>query len=297
MPEPRMLISVTELAGQLEHADLRVIDCRFDITRPTVGPLEYRAGHVPGALYADLDRDLAAAPTPGSGRHPLPEPAALTALYSRWGIGPGTRVVAYDGSGGAVAARLWWLLRWMGHDSVALLDGGWQAWLAAGLPVSSAVPEPAPVRFEGSPGHMPVIETDEIQRRLGDPRFVLLDARAPERFRGEVEPIDRVAGHVPGARNHPFQRNLTPDGRFRSPSALREQFAAWQAAAETGQLAAMCGSGVTACHNLFALSLAGLSGARLYAGSWSGWIASGTRPVAVGDEVGACQLPTGGHSD
>lgn len=262
-----------------------VVDCRFDLTRPEAGENAWRAGHIPGARHAHLDRDLAGPRMPGSGRHPLPDPQRLAGLFSAWGVGPGVQVVAYDDSGGTMAARLWWLLRWLGHDSVALLDGGWQSWLEAGLPVSTAPPPPpAPAEgcFQATVACMPVADTAAIERRLGDRRLLLLDVRAPARYRGEVEPIDPVAGHIPGAINRPFAWSLDEWGRFRSPETLAAEFRQLIAGRAMRDVVVSCGSGVTACHGLFALELAGLPGACLYPGSWSEWIADPRRPVEKG---------------
>jgi len=278
-----LLLAPAALAAVAGSAGCVVVDCRFNLLKPEAGGEAYRAGHVPGAVYAHLDRDLAAPIRPDTGRHPLPDPAVLAATFSAWGIGPGTLVVGYDDAGGAIAARLWWLLRWMGHGRAALLDGGFPAWVAAGLPASTAVPAPRTGAFTGTPGHMPVVGTGELERRLtGRPAPVLLDARAAPRFRGEEEPIDPRAGHVPGATNAPFQSALEPSGRFRAPAELRAALGPLVGPRGPGAAIAMCGSGVTACHLLFALELAGLPGAALYAGSWSEWIRSPDRPVARG---------------
>lgn len=270
-----LLIGPTALAGRLGDPDLVVVDCRFVLTRPEAGEEAYRAGHVPGARYAHLDRDLAAPRTGPSGRHPLPEPTALAAFFSRIGIGPGTRVVAYDDAGGAIAARLWWLLRWMGHGRVSLLDGGFPAWTGAGLPVETAIPVPVPRSFQGRPGQMPTVDATEVGR--GARR--LIDVRARERYLGRTEPIDPVAGHVPGALNLPFQEFLEADGRFRPADEIRARLGTVLAGADASGTALMCGSGVTACHGLFALEVAGLAGASLYPGSWSEWIRDPARPV------------------
>lgn len=279
------LVNATVLASHVRMPGWRVVDCRFDIARPGAGEAAYREGHVPGAVYAHLDRHLSSPITPVSGRHPLPDPVRLSRQLGAWGIGPDTNVVAYDAASGAIAARFWWLLRWLGHRRVALLDGGYPAWQAAGLPVSAEIPALAPAAFRGVPGQMPVAETAEIARRLGDPSLMLVDVRAGARFAGRDEPVDPVAGHVPGAVNHPFVADLDHDGCFLTPSRIAAGVAALRAPAARGDLVVMCGSGVTACHKIFALELAGLDGARLYAGSWSEWIRSGQRPVARGDGV------------
>jgi thiosulfate/3-mercaptopyruvate sulfurtransferase len=278
-----MLITAEQLAAQLEAPGHVIVDCRFNLTDPAAGRRIYEAGHIPGAVHADLDRDLASPITPGTGRHPLPDPAALSATLRGWGVSPDTRVVAYDDAGGALAARLWWLLRWMGHARVALLDGGLRAWQSAGLPLETRLPLPAPGRFAGSPGHMPSVDTAAVLENVGQPRRRLLDARAPARFRGDEEPIDPVGGHVPGAVNVPFQDGLAADGRFLAVADLRQKFRPLAGAAgDASGLIAMCGSGVTACHLLFTLELAGLPGASLYGGSWSEWIRDPARPVARG---------------
>lgn len=274
------LIQVSELAGQIPSDDWAVIDCRFDLSRPEAGHEAYQAGHVPGAIYAHLDRDLAGPRRPGSGRHPLPDPGTLAATFSRWGIGSDTRVVAYDDAGGAIAARLWWLLRWMGHRSVALLDGGWAAWVAAGMTVADEIRSPLKAHFSGKPGHMPTMETRELETRLQDPALLLLDARARARYLGDQEPIDPVAGHVPGAKNLPFLDSLTREGRFRGRDELRRIMEPVFGGREGRGITVMCGSGVTACHNIFSMELAGFPGARLYPGSWSEWITDPRRPVA-----------------
>ena len=275
-----LLVSAAELSRHLGSAGWVVVDCRFNLPRPEAGEAAYHAGHIPGAFYAHLDNDLSSPRTPESGRHPLPRPDKLVKLFSGWGVGPSTRVVAYDDAGGAIAARLWWLLRWMGHARAALLDGGLPAWQAAGLPLSNELPVARKAAFPGTAGHMPTADVAEIERRLGDSRFLLIDARARSRYLGQDEPIDPVAGHVPGAVNVPFQNGLTPDGRFRDAGELRSALELVVARRDPKDVVVMCGSGVTACHDIFALELAGLSGSRLYAGSWSEWIRSTSRPVA-----------------
>jgi len=272
------LVSVDEL-GRREHRDWLIVDCRFSLADPGAGEAAYRAGHIPGAFYAHLDRDLSGPRTRGSGRHPLPAPPQLVALFSRWGIRPSTRVVVYDDCGGMIAARLWWLLRWMGHHHSALLNGGIQAWQRAGLPLSTDIPDRASCAFQASPEKMPVTTTSSLEQRLADSRCVLLDVRARQRYRGEDEPIDAIAGHVPGALNYPTSENLTQDGHFKSRTALYERFALWTDHLARSDLTVMCGSGVTACHSIFAMELAGLPGARLYPGSWSEWIAEPGRPI------------------
>lgn len=280
MPTP--LISAAELSPHLENADWLVVDCRFDLARPAAGEEAYQLGHIPGAVYAHLDRDLSSAITPTSGRHPLPSPEQFAATLRRWGVASDTQVVAYDADTGAYAARLWWMLRWVGHSKVAVLEGGFKAWQAAGLPVASDFPTRAPSNFVARPDRNAWLDAAQVAQRVRQSDWRLLDARAPERFAGAVEPIDAVAGHVPGARNHPFATSLAPDGRFLPAAQLRERFAASQAGVADGNTIAMCGSGVTACHLLLALEVAGKPGAKLYAGSWSEWIRDAARGVAKG---------------
>jgi thiosulfate/3-mercaptopyruvate sulfurtransferase len=259
-----------------------VVDCRFNLLKPDAGRAAYLLGHIPGAWYADLDRDLSAPRGPETGRHPLPDPERLREFLGGLGITPATLVVAYDEGGGGLAARLWWLLRWMGHHAVVLLDGGLAAWQKAGLPLSQELPVPAPVVFTGSPGHMPVLTTAEVEARLVDRSISLLDLRAEERFLGRTEPIDPIAGHVPGATNRPFSGNLTAEGRFQPSPQLAARYATPAGEPPGRDIVCMCGSGVTACHGILALELAGQPGAALYAGSWSEWIRSPARPVASG---------------
>lgn len=283
--ESRTLIDAAALARRLGDGRTVPIDCRFDLARPTVGREAYRAGHVPGARYASLDEDLSAPPTAGSGRHPLPDPQRFATWLAGLGVGEDSPVVAYDDTGGAFAARLWWMLRWIGHEQVAVLDGGYAAWIAAGGPVEiGEPPPPMPATLHARPDASAHLTTADVERALADPRRVLVDARAPERFSGAVEPLDRIAGHVPGARNHPFARNLGPDGRFLDAAELRRRWIDFLRGAGPASVISMCGSGVTACHNLLALEIAGLHGAKLYPGSYSEWVADPARPVAIGDE-------------
>jgi thiosulfate/3-mercaptopyruvate sulfurtransferase len=286
---PTTLIAASELATHLNDADWAIIDCRFDLARPDWGAQAYAGGHIPHALYAHLDHDLSAARTPRSGRHPLPQVEALAITLGRFGIDERVQVIAYDQGPGAYAARLWWLLRWLGHSQVAVLDGGLAAWERAGLPLSSAIEPRAPRRFRARADALQVVGDSEVAQlvRSGALRSgaqLLIDARNADRFAGENESIDPVAGHVPGARNHPLGANLDAQGRFLDPDQLR---AAWEKTlrgAPPRQVISMCGSGVTACHNLLALEAAGLPGARLYSGSWSEWITDPTHPVARGPE-------------
>ncbi|MGH8149700.1 MAG: sulfurtransferase [Steroidobacteraceae bacterium] len=274
--EPRELAL---LAGA--GIEAAVLDCRHDLARPQWGAEAYAESHIPGAEHAHLDRDLSGPVTSASGRHPLPDPERLRATFSRWGIGPDTQVVAYDQANGALAARLWWLLRFLRHDRVAVLNGGLVAWNAAGLPLTRA---PTPARpqqsFTGEPRRDWVASTADVVAGL-ERGMVLIDARAADRFAGRNETLDPVAGHVPGARNHAFVRNVA-GGRFLGPVALRRLWDETLAGSPPEHVVSMCGSGVTACHNLLAMELAGLPGARLYEGSWSEWVRDRARPVATG---------------
>jgi len=277
------LVDVPTLAAALHDPQLRLLDARFVLTDPQAGHAAHAQSHLPGAAHADLDRDLADLSRTGEGRHPLPDATAFATRVGAWGIGPEHQVVVYDaGDGSMAAARAWWLLRLLGHTRVAVLDGGLAAWRAAGLPESDALPAlpplpPYPGRFDAAM----VAGADEVLQRLPEPRGWLLDARGGERFRGEVEPIDPVAGHVPGAGNRPFAANLV-DGRFRAPATLADELRPLLHGRDPREVVLMCGSGVTACHLLLAFEHAGLHGARVYAGSWSGWIADPARPVATG---------------
>lgn len=279
------LLTAPQLAERLSAPELRILDCRFALDDPAYGRTRYAAGHVPGAQFADLERDLSGPIIKGvTGRHPLPDPARLQEALRAWGVDQDSTIVLYDDGPGAFAARAWWLLAWLGkRDGVFLLDGGFQAWQAVGLPVTAQVTEPARGDFTARPDACLVVEADQLGRRLAEPGLTLIDARALPRFRGEVEPLDPVAGHIPGARCAPFTDNLGADGRFLPPEQLRQRFENLLAGRNPEQLVAYCGSGVTACHNLFALSLAGLPLAPLYAGSWSEWITDPARPVARGD--------------
>ena len=279
------LVSPEALAAALGDPSLRLVDARFVLAGadPGAGERAWRQSHLPGAGYVHLDRDLSDLSRPASeGRHPLPDAAGFRAVLERLGIAPEHQVVVYDaGDGAMAAARFWWLMKLLGHARVAVLDGGFAAWTAQGLPLADDAPAPVRSVYPGDFDHRMIAGTDEVARRLSAGEAVLLDARAPERFRGEVEPLDRAAGHVPGARNRPFARNLE-DGRFRSPEALRGEFLALLEGAAPDAVLLGCGSGVTACHNLLAMEYAGLHGARIYAPSWSGWVSDPSRPIATG---------------
>jgi thiosulfate/3-mercaptopyruvate sulfurtransferase len=282
----KTLISAAELLRQLHGSTPpALLDCSFDLADPDAGERAWRAGHLPGAHYMHLDRDLAGDKYDAAGRfrgrHALPERGVFAQRLGQLGITPASSVVCYDAQGGPYAARAWWLLRWMGHDDVAVLDGGVAAWREAGGTLTAAIAIlRAAAPYPTHAAAMPTIEADALLARLG--RVQLIDARAGERFRGEVEPLDRAAGHIPGARHRFFRDNLAPDGRFKSAAVLRTEWAPLLAGAHAGQLVQQCGSGVTACHNLLALAHAGLGDSVLYPGSWSEWSADPARPLATG---------------
>ncbi len=275
------LVDTATLAARLTAPALVVIDCRFELARPEAGELAYADGHIPGAAYAHLDRDLSGPTTGSNGRHPLPAPSVLAATLGRLGIDATTQVIAYDQDNGMYASRLWWLLRWMGHEAVAVLDGGLAAWVADGYAVTSGIETHATRAFSGVPNAALVVDASGVGEMAASSAARVIDARAPERYRGEVEPLDPVAGHIPGAVNYCFVRNLE-NGRFRSADALRAEFEALLAGVAVDHVVSYCGSGVTGCHNLLALEHAGLRGARLYPGSWSEWVSDPSRPVEKG---------------
>lgn len=276
------LIRPADLMGHLDDPHYLVVDCRFDLADPAAGEAAWRDAHVPGAAYLHLDRDLSGPVSARTGRHPLPSPQAFAATLGRLGVTPATQVVAYDAGAGFFAARLWWMLRWVGHDAAAVLDGGLAAWVAAGGRLDRSTRDRAGTDFAPRLRPEMALSAAALQEELAAGRVALLDARAPERFAGRVEPIDPVAGHVPGALNLPCGGNVAADGRFLSPVELARRFAGALGDRRGEDVVCMCGSGVTACHNLLALELAGLPGARLYPGSWSEWIRDPGRPVARG---------------
>lgn len=278
------LVDAQSLLTGIADPDLRLFDCRFSLADPEAGRRAYAEGHLPGAADADLDAHLSSPIGPTTGRHPLPDPARLAAWLGDGGVSTRTRVVVYDDAGGGFAVRLWWLLRWIGHDRVALLDGGLQAWLAAGGALTREVPRHEPEELIARPVDTRWITTEALAADLTTGRLTLIDARAPERFRGDQEPIDPVAGHIPGAINLPLTDNLGADGRFHCAERLRERFTRAIGQTPASSVVHSCGSGVNACHNLLAMELAGLHGSRLYAGSWSEWVRSPERPVATGPD-------------
>lgn len=282
MAEWSTLIEPAQLVAALGDADVRVVDCRFDLADPAAGRHAFEDSRIPGGVYADLERDLSGTVGEATGRHPLPAPAAFTEWLGRNGIARDTRVACYDDAAGAFAARLWWLLRhWLGHASVSVLDGGFARWRAEGLPVETGTPA-APPRSEYPEIPPAAVTVDADALAADDNRLQVVDARATARFRGEEEPIDPVAGHVPGAVNRPFMDNLDDNGRWRTPAELRARWQPLAGERPAERVVHMCGSGVTACHNVLAMEHAGLSGSRLYPGSWSEWIRDRERPVERG---------------
>lgn len=277
----RTLISTDDLETRLAQPDFVVCDVRHDLARPAWGREQYDAGHIPGAVFVDLDHDLSAPLTGRNGRHPLPTPEVAAAAFGRLGIGPGKQVIAYDQAGGAFAARLWWMLQWLGFEAAAVLDGGYAKWTGEGRAVSTEASEPAAAKFVIR-RVTPTVNASGVMASLARQALVILDARAPERFRGEKEPLDPVAGHIPGARNRPYTQNLNADGTFKHAAFLRAEFGAVLDGASEDLVVHQCGSGVTACHNILAMEIAGLHGTRLYPGSWSEWCADPSRPVEVG---------------
>lgn len=283
------LISAEALASLLPGGNIRIFDVRHDLADARAGERAWRESRIPGAIHLDVERELAGVHTASNGRHPLPSRADFHRLLVEAGVGKNTQVVAYDAQGGAMAARLWWMVRWLGHEAVAVLDGGWNAWCEAGLPVEDqpftgkrvlpgAVAEPLAL----GASLVDTVSADQIVHNLhvSQPGFVVLDARARARYRGEIEPLDPVAGHIPGALNHPSTENLDAHGRFKSPDALRAAFAAVLNGHAPNTVVHQCGSGITACHNMLAMEYAGLHGSRLYPGSWSEWCSDPVRPVA-----------------
>lgn len=262
-----------------------LFDCSFDLAEPAAGGRRFAERHIPGAAYLSLDEDLSSRPTGMNGRHPLPVPEALAERLAVLGVRKEQQIVAYDDAGGPYAARLWWLVKWLGHENVAVLDGGLQAWEAAGLPLASGEPEarePGDFAVGTMPGRA-VAGADDILESLEDRSLLVIDARAPERYRGDPNPLDPVAGHIPGARNRFFKDNLTPEGRFKPGEEIAREFVEVIGSTPVNEVVLQCGSGVTATHDLLAMEHAGLAGARLYPGSWSEWISDPARPVARGE--------------
>jgi thiosulfate/3-mercaptopyruvate sulfurtransferase len=275
------IISATDLHHHLNDRDWIIIDCRFSLANSEAGFTAYRHGHITNARYAHLDKDLSSRITDFTGRHPLPDKTELVNKLGEWGVDNNSQVVVYDDANGAFAGRFWWLLRYLGHEKIAVLDGGLTHWQNLGYPVTTTLPAIKPSIFRDYTNVNNVLSAIEVQNGLARNDICLIDARMPERYRGEHEPIDPVAGHIPGAINHPFQLNLNKAGLFLSAAELHSQFSQLLGSKTPNQVTHMCGSGVTACHNLLAMEIAGLSGSKLYAGSWSEWIRNKNRPIAT----------------
>jgi len=277
------LISTDQLNAHLNDSSWLVADCRYNLKDELWGREQYLASHIAGAVFVSLAYDLAAPRTGSNGRHPLPAPEAIATTFARIGIGHATQVIAYDQDVGAFASRLWWMLRYLGHDAVAVLDGGFAKWTREGHPTRTGEETRPAATFTPRLRAAMRVTADEVLAQLGDPSMLLVDARSPERFRGEGETLDRVAGHIPGAVNHFFKWNLSDEGTFRTPEQIRERLRASVGDLSPERIICYCGSGVTACHNLLALEHAGLGGSRLYMGSWSEWSADPSRPIQQGD--------------
>jgi thiosulfate/3-mercaptopyruvate sulfurtransferase len=286
----KTLIDTAALAAHLSDPSFVIVDCRYDLRDEAWGAAQYRRAHIPGAVFAHLGRDLAGEKSGRNGRHPLPDPETFARTLGRLGVDIHAQVIAYDQTDGSFASRLWWMVRWMGHDAAAVLDGGFARWLAEGRPTRSGDETRKGCRFVGSPRREMTIDVNEVKASLGSRGVLLVDARAPERYRGEVEPLDAVAGHIPGAVNYHFKRNVAGDGRLKSADELRRQLLGALGGIEPAEVVCYCGSGITACHNLLAFEQAGLGGARLYAGSWSEWSSDPTRPVEVSGPDGLARL-------
>ena len=279
------LIDTADLAAHLDDPNWVIVDCRFYLNDPELGRKQYLEAHIPGAVYADLDKDLSGPVIPGeTGRHPLPDVDTFAKRLGSWGIGDGVQVVAYDGAGGMVAGRLWWMLKWLGHEQVAVLNGDFRAWLHEGRPTRPGGETRASRTFMPRLQADRLVDAGEVLAHLGDPSMKLLDARARDRFRGENETLDAKAGHIPGAKPAPYSENLDTTGRFLSPEELASRFHALLGDTPAEKVVLYCGSGVSAAHNALAMAHAGLGQPRLYSGSWSDWITDPSRPIATGDE-------------
>jgi thiosulfate/3-mercaptopyruvate sulfurtransferase len=275
------LISTQQAAAELGRSDWLFVDCRHQLADVAWGEREYRTGHLPGAHFLHLDRDLSGPKTGSNGRHPLPDAAVLAAKLRALGMNPGSQLVVYDQGNGAMAARLWWLSRWLGHTQVAVLDGGYAKWQAEGRPLSAEMPEPLHGSFQAQVDSDCTRDSGWLLGHLGDADALIVDARTADRFAGENETLDPLGGHIPGAINRPWPDNLAADGCFKAAEVLRAEFQALLGDVAPTAIVNQCGSGVTACHNMLALEVAGLSGSRLYPGSWSEWCADSSRPIVL----------------
>jgi thiosulfate/3-mercaptopyruvate sulfurtransferase len=276
------LISTEDLAARLSDPDLVVFDCRHDLMDVEAGHRAWTVDHIPGARFAHLDKNLSGAKTGRTGRHPLPDVAALSKWLGEQGVDSRKQVVTYDASGGFFAARLWWLLRWLGHESVAVLDGGLPKWKAEGRTLTPSAPQVEPTTFTPRQRDALKVDVATVLENLRSPAMLIVDARTPERFAGINETMDPVGGHIPGAVNRFFQLNLAADGTFKAPDVLRGEFTELVAGHSPEQVVHQCGSGVTACHNVLAMEVAGLAASRLYPGSWSEWCSDASRPMDLG---------------
>ena len=277
------LVTTEDLAQHLDAPEWIVLDCRFTLTDVEGGRQAYLKNHIPGAIYVHLDEDLSASVNETTGRHPLPDPQSFAEKLCSWGVGVNKQVVVYDDSFGAMAVRAWWMLRWLGHPGVALLDGGYPKWLREKRPVTPDLPLKNKGRCACLPESSQIVEASEVLHAVNSGSELIIDARPERRFSGEFEPLDPVAGHIPGSINWAFDENLDIDGTYLPPEALRENFQALLKGRPAWQVIHTCGSGVTACHNLLAMEIAGLPGSRLYPGSWSEWIRDPSRPIATGE--------------
>lgn len=276
------LISAEVTLEHLNDPNWRIIDCQFDLKDKNIGLQNYKSEHIPGAIYADLDLDLSSTITSNSGRHPLPEPAHILQKFGKWGIQPTTQVVVYDNAFGSFAARLWWLLKWMGHESVAVLNGGLHYWKQQQYPLTQDIFTPPVIDFSGNPNTQMAVDTKNLLATLQQSNLTLIDVRDPERFNGTYEPIDKVAGHIPGAINIPWKTNLDQQGLYLSNDQLLLHYKEILQNQDSKNIVFMCGSGVTACHSLVAMHSIGITDAKLYPGSWSEWIQDPSRPVKSG---------------
>ncbi|MDO8892501.1 MAG: sulfurtransferase [Sulfurimicrobium sp.] len=277
------LVSAAQLAQHLNDPDWIIFDCRFTLSNPDSGRQAHQTGHIPGARYAHLNDDLSSEVTSHSGRHPLPDAQLLAQKLGKWGVDSSKQVIVYDDSFGSMASRMWWLLRWLGHESVALLDGGIQRWIRDGHPMTAEMPAITPTEFVAHPDSSMWVDAKCIEDALRSDKCLIIDARSEERFSGEREVLDKVAGHIPGSINYPFEDNLDMGGTYMTAEELREAYLDLLNGVEPQRVVHMCGSGVTACHSLIAMEHAGLKGARLYPGSWSEWITDPGRPVETGE--------------
>lgn len=276
------IISTEALATHLHDPNWVILDSQHDLMNPAHGRDAYAAGHIPGARFISVDDDVSDHAITGRGRHPLPTPPIMSAVFSRLGIDAGKQVVVYDGSSGSSAGRTWWCLRWLGHQAVAILDGGITLWKSEGRPLSTELPSWKPAQFVGQPNQQMKVDTATVLANMRNPDAPMLDARAPERYDGSAETIDPVGGHIPGAINRFWKMNVGADGRFKSAETLRREFSDLLGTVPPSHMIHQCGSGVSACHNLIAMEIAGLAGGKLYPGSWSEWCSDPARPVATG---------------